>query len=199
MKTNKCWDNLGAVTIKTWDGKQETYASLEEAVSRGLWFSSYDPRHGDRIQYGFLKHYNPNPLYRDWDFGKGDTKVFLTAEGLTIPTWKVMEAYNNEPHSKRRGSRGWRRGGKFKFRQGPVEGIRCWKAGGYRGHRWIGTHQEIRENDFVQHYDEDAEDYGIKVRGRRRRGNLPTPWDDLNVSDWRAKSWKNYRKHQWKE
>ena len=41
-------------------------------------------------------------------------------------------------------------------------------------------------------------DVVIKVRGRRKPKRLPTAWDDIFRSD-QGRSWKHYRKYQWKE
>lgn len=37
----------------------------------------------------------------------------------------------------------------------------------------------------------------VKVRGRRRPKHLPHSWDDINRAYHR--SWKHYRKKQWRE
>lgn len=197
MKYGSRWDNLGEITVKTYDGKQEVFPDLESAVE-SLYFSSY--YRADVVQYGYLKYYSNRPEWREWYGGPGDTKAFFTSEGLMIPVWKVMEVWRTQPHTSRRDNRWYyRRRNKFKFRDGSVEGIRCWKPGRYRGYRHIQTHQEIRENDFLDNYDEDAIEYKVKARGRRRRHNLPTPWDDIRCHSYGRKNWKHFRKHQWKE
>lgn len=187
------WSNLGEVTVKDYQKNTTTYPDLMSAVANirsvaGYWAPV-------QIKYGYLRSvlFPNSPGLRSF-MTQGDTHILLTAEGVVIPVWKVEEAFNQLPV--RTKPRYWR-GGRYKFRQGSVEGIKCWKAGRYRGYRHIQTHQEIRENDYLN-YDEDALEYDIKARGRRRRHNLPTPWDDIRVSDYYAKSWKNYRKHQWK-
>ena len=37
------------------------------------------------------------------------------------------------------------------------------------------------------------------VRTKRKPSNLPNAWDDISVKDWQLKSWKNYRKTQYKQ
>jgi hypothetical protein len=90
-----------------------------------------------------------------------------------------------------------RRAGNYKFRDGPVPGIRC-RRGGRRGsyYRQIRTHQERRENSWIEH-DEDIEN--IRFKARVARTKLPSNWDDIGRYDQRNKSWKRYRVNQWKE
>lgn len=191
------WDNLGAITVKTFDFNVKVYPSIEEAV-RCLYYG-YHAYHNDVIKYGYLRHCFKNPDYRlvGAPYATGDTKIFLTCEGVVIPPWKVMEVYNNLPYVKPyRAS--WARRSKFKFRDGPVPGIRCWKASGRGYHRHVFTQAERRETAFHEHYDEDCAEYGVKIRGKRHHMSIPNSWDDLSYSDYRKKSWKNYRSHQWK-
>lgn len=63
--------------------------------------------------------------------------------------------------------------------------------------RGVRTTNEIRQN--AAHIAEYGETF---VRGKRRRYNIPTSWDDRPNSQWDTrKSWKHNskRKHQWKE
>lgn len=83
--------------------------------------------------------------------------------------------------------------GKFRTIAIPGTGRR----GGGSWFRAIRTNQEIRENDGLL-YDEDALEHGVKVRGRRKRHNLPNSWDDISRSYGTNKSWKEHRKSQWK-
>jgi hypothetical protein len=63
-------------------------------------------------------------------------------------------------------------------------------------YRKFSTANEHRQNEAC------IADHGeILVRPKRRRGNLPTSWDDLPNSAWDTrKSWKHNskRRHQWK-
>lgn len=43
----------------------------------------------------------------------------------------------------------------------------------------------------------DSEDQGVRVRGARRGHNLPNNWDD-ELRDFGHRSWKRYRKTQFK-
>ena len=189
------WSNLGEVTVKDYQKNTTTYPDLMSAVANirsvaGYWAPI-------QIKYGYLRtELFPNSPNLSGYMTQGDTHILLTSEGVVIPVWKVEEAFNNLPPKK---IRYYRSRGNFKFRQGPVEGIHCWKAGRYRGYRRIHTHPELRENDFLDNYDEEAIEYNIKVRGRRKRHNLPTSWDDIRCHSYYKKSWKEYRDHQWKE
>jgi hypothetical protein len=187
------WDNLGEITVKTWDFQVKTYPNIEAAV-RSVQFGSY--YWNDTIKYGYLRYCSSNPEYRH--IGHiGDSKIFLTCEGVIIPPWKIWEVYNNLPYVEPyRAS--WARRSKFKFRDGPVPGIRCWKASGRGYHRHVFTQAERRETAFHEHYDEDCIEHQVKIRGKRRHMSIPNSWDDLSYSDYRKKSWKNYRSHQWK-
>ena len=81
------------------------------------------------------------------------------------------------------------------FRCGPVPNTGKKAHGSWL--RPIKTAQEIRENDGLL-YDEDAIENDVKPRSRRGRHNLPTSWDDRCRGDYRVRSWKKHRKHQWK-
>lgn len=65
------------------------------------------------------------------------------------------------------------------------------RGGGYGYYRAIRTTQEIRMQDAWK----DVE-HAPPVRRRRE---LPNSWDDISRSDWRIRSWKRHRSHQWKE
>lgn len=131
--------------------------------------------------------------------GWGDGKYNLIDEhGMIVPDWKLDEIFNQFPDRRELRRRRWHRNyGVHTFRRGPVQGIRNWKASGRGQHRNIHTYPEHRDNAGLT-TDEDAQEYNIRPRGKRRGHNLPDQWDDLNFSDWKAKSWKNYRKFQWK-
>lgn len=43
------------------------------------------------------------------------------------------------------------------------------------------------------------EDGEVPVRGKRRKGYVPTAWDDKPRKDWNFKNWKRQRKTQYKE
>ncbi len=62
-----------------------------------------------------------------------------------------------------------------------------------RSYRAIRTFQERRYAVNVL-----EEEFEPKWRNSRNNHNLPNSWDDIGYSDWRDRSWKCYRKHQWK-
>jgi hypothetical protein len=78
-----------------------------------------------------------------------------------------------------------------KPRSGPVPGIHRRRGG--NAYRIPGTANERRANAFV-----DWESGEPAVRAARSWKALPSTWDDLERSDYRMRSWKQYRKHQWK-
>lgn len=66
--------------------------------------------------------------------------------------------------------------------------------------RAVKTKQERTENDFIR-FDEDAKEYGIRVRGKRTKRNIPHSYDDPRNGIWDGrKSWKHVtkRRKQWK-
>jgi hypothetical protein len=188
------WDNLGEITVKTWDFKVKTYPNIE-AAARDLYFGYYQWSRDD-IKLGYLRYCSKNPEFRHIGLTTaGDTKIFLTCEGVVVPPWKVMEVYKNLPWVDKPS---WRYGN-YEYRAGPVPGIHCWKAGRYRGYRAPKTTQERREHDFIDKYDDDCIEYGVKIRAKRNLRNVPNRWDDIRVSHgYYSKNWKKYRSHQWK-
>jgi hypothetical protein len=113
--------------------------------------------------------------------------------GIVIPAWKIAETVMLNPRPNRWVA-AWARQHSHVYRQGPVAAIRCHR--GRRNYRHIATHSELRENDFL-FYDEDAIAHGLKPRGPRRRGNLPTYWDDGQFAR-RGDGWKQYRRTQYR-
>lgn len=192
----KNWKNIGSVTRKRYDGSFVIFPSLKDAVI-GLYATQIND-----LNYGHLRGFVP------WQdrmvlIGKGDEFIFL-ADGVVIPVWKVKEAFYNIPlseYAEKRYSgcspRFRRLWGlvDFKFRDGPVSGIRNYRRNHNRNAN-VQTTQEIRENDFLDHFDEDAREYGVK--SRPNRGHLPTAWDDRPNGSYFQTNWKHFRKHQWK-
>lgn len=84
--------------------------------------------------------------------------------------------------------------GPYKFRNGPVSGIRSHRRWG--GDRHPRTLQERRETKAL-HKDEDLADLKIKIRVRREK--LPTSWDDIPRGDYSHRTWKRHRKTQYKQ
>lgn len=183
------------------DGK--TYASIEEAVL-GIGYHNIMALRDSPHLGGFRDSVvdNRGRYQRVPTYCQGGDGVHVFDElGLRVPAWKLQEVADNIPNDVwNHPHRYWRRKAHAKpehFRKLPVPGTRKYRGG--RGYcRYIKTHQEIRENDFLD-YDEDALEYGIKARGNRRRHNLPTVWDDPYRSDVRSNNWKRHRSTQWKE
>lgn len=82
------------------------------------------------------------------------------------------------------------------FRTLPVPHTRCYRGGGYSFSRRPKTLQERAQ---AEAHDEELREYGIRVRPRRNKANLPNSWDDVGRTDWDDRSWKRHRKTQWKE
>lgn len=69
---------------------------------------------------------------------------------------------------------------------------RSWRFGGF--YRRPKTTQERRWNEAW-----DDEDDAPSPRARRNNRNLPDSWDDALRNTYRLRSWKHYRRHQWKD
>lgn len=182
------WNDIGTVTVRDCQGRVHTYATLADAVRAIGPSYPYSPRRVNR------RGWITNPEWFSLG-GYGDTHLVYDELGLLIPAWKIDEAFRFNPPKPRRYH--GRRSRKFAselygpegkhFRKGAVEGIhnRCW-----RGFNHYSTTPEARENNFINDYDEDAADYGIKVRANRS-SQLPNPWDwERHYRD--DKSWKEY-------
>jgi len=76
----------------------------------------------------------------------------------------------------------------FDYRRDPVPLIR--KSYHFYGIRKVRTTQEKRLY-FIAIYE------GVKIRGRRSFKSLPSTHDDIMI--FYQKTWKKFRKHQWKE
>ena len=58
------------------------------------------------------------------------------------------------------------------------------------------TQQERRVNgkrNFI-----DYDEYKVRTRPKRNKANLPCHWDDLLNHSWYDRSWKRYRRKQYK-
>lgn len=73
----------------------------------------------------------------------------------------------------------------------PVPGTGRRRGG--NAYRHMRTWSERREGCFV-----DFEAGERPPRSARSPSSLPTVWDDVVRSDYRNRSWKHYRKQQWK-
>lgn len=74
--------------------------------------------------------------------------------------------------------------------EGPVPGVRRRRGGHYFRHP--KTQQERRWAEPLPEYDEPA------PRPKRNAAALPSSWDDYAVADRQDRSWKRYRRHQYK-
>jgi hypothetical protein len=170
------------------------FASLEAAV-RGVNWGLIEQCSGRPLGYTM-----PSSYGREIYYG-GDPVEFMDEMLLVIPIAIVRRvAMEGNCHLRTMYWGRWYRKTRYgfqptyTFRDGPVPWTRCWRGG--RSGRGMNTHQEIRENDFLEEFDEEAAEYGIKPR--RRRLNLPTWWDDRPQKRDIRKNWKKYRSHQWK-
>lgn len=183
---NRDWRHFALVEIRFADGRNpRVFASLEEAVGGVAYHLIRSCKRG-HIGSTLFGEVNP---------ASGDPVEFRDECGLLIPLWRVQEAARQTKADEIVFR--WPRIGRFVFRDGPVEGIRRrrWRKGG--GYRRMRTTQETRENDFLNHYDEEAAEYGVKARHRRM--DLPNAWDDFYPHSVRNHNWKRFRHTQWRE
>lgn len=181
------WRTIGPVQL--WDtisAQGESFASLSTFTTSRLGHVV------DRLADGSLL----DKLWKN-DFPAFYRYLLRDECGLIIPLWKIWEtaqhtgALHYRPLSYR-----WHR--PFRFRRGPVPRTRC-QRGGHGYFRSVRTYQERCETDFLDSYDEDARDHGVRIRRRRSAKALPEPRDDILRSDWGVRSWKKHRKHQWRD
>lgn len=194
------WNDIGPVT-RVRNGNTTAFINLKEAVI-GLYESQIS-----NLKYGHAKYYVRCHTV-DVCMIEGDDYVFYDDCGLAIPVWKIKETYFNISRVEHRAHHRaacapWARRFwgfvDFRFRDGPVPNLRKGRGGRVNRNRNanVQTTQEIRDNDFLDNFDEDARKYGVKSRPNRRR--LPTAWDDRSHGSYWQTNWKHFRKHQWKE
>ena len=161
-----------------------TFDSLEDLVSHTTNFDNFSCNSNDRHDCGLF----------NWD-----SDYHKLVFGMPLRTWKTTDycyvVYNANNKIvppdvlvglNRRARRArldmWR----YRYGNG-------YKRGNGHCYRRPKTTQEHR---WAHAWDD--EEFAPKPRGRRCGHNLPTAWDDI----WRwksdSKSWKNYRKTQWK-
>lgn len=135
--------------------------------------------------------------YPRYPYAPALPRYFVDAQNIVIPGWKIEETVQGlQLGAPSEWQRRYWRDRRYVYRQGPVPLLR----GGLRRYRScyrdMRTQAEIRDNDFLL-YDEDAIEYGIKVRGARSRAALPTAWDDRTFR--RERGWKRHRRRQYRE
>jgi hypothetical protein len=191
----KNWSHIGEVTLRHRDGRRWKYPSLKAAIqdnTRG-W-----QKWGDRAEvYVFC---TVDGVVTKTRIESGDTYTVVDEIGMIIPVWRIAEEGSKLGLSRNRICIRWYRRpyaagyrSERHFRRGPVPGTRRWSFRKGHGPR---TTQEIRENEALD-YDEDALNYGIRVRDGRRYPNIPDSWDEYEGR--RENGWKAHRRTQWRE
>lgn len=121
--------------------------------------------------------------------GRSKVYSFVDDLGLLVPENVIQSIANSQEtvYSKRYRYEDVNIATNRYFRQAPVPrtGKRNWRSY-YRSPKTFQERKELAN----------AEEYGIKVRGRRK--HLPTNYDDIPHSDHGIKCWKRYRKTQYK-
>ena len=123
----------------------------------------------------------------------GDDYLIKDDLGLVIPRWKIVDVYDNLPTPV---YRNWRHRGPYKFRDGPVPGIRCWKPSGRNNRN--GSPKFFQEMKAIVHCedDEDIRYYKIKVRPQTEKFSNFRDWETPHYQE--EKNWKSFRKTRWK-
>ena len=193
---SKDWSRIGPVTVIHRYGNTWTYPSLKAAILDNTWgWWEWGEQYAHRISFT-----TPSGQ-RSMKFIDGANYVVRDEIVMTVPVWRIAEevaalglspVYATIRHYNRMISLGYR--SERHFRKGPVPGIHRWRR--YRSLRHPATTQEIRENEFLA-YDEEAVEYRIRCRGRRRRHNLPDLYED-QPKNRSGHGWKVNRRTQWR-
>jgi hypothetical protein len=189
----KNWNDIGAVIVYRYSNPNpKWYASLKDAMLD--------------IDRGFRRYWEKTPLLdqinvRGWLRGKegdghwfvGDNYLIKDDLGLVIPHWKIVEVYKNLSYDDFNFWKFWYNHKKsYKFRDGSVPGIRCWKPGGRRPQRlW----QALKNSHYDEH-DENLKEFKFKRRDYGDRFADFVDWERYHQKD--QKNWKKFRKTQWK-
>lgn len=181
------WEFKNIRDAADWLFAREGFYSLEELVGRN-WSDTFS-----RWEY--------SPWKRDkWPWSRQNKLVHYPVRYIVRSELGDVIEYDDlykarSPRKPYRYQTRWLMQEKAKFRDGPVPctGKRTW------GH-WLRHPKTTSERRVTTGHenDEDLLEYGVKIRGRRRGHNLPNAWDDIPRSE-KGRSWKNYRKHQWKK
>lgn len=193
----------GPVTVRVFLDGQEVqkglrFSSLDSAIN---FFGMYRLREGNGGSFVLAK--NSTDLVEAGLQPPFSTVNFYSENGAHIEPAVVFSAAHGLQRRREHECpvrRGWGFLGlctlPYEFRSGPVPGLRR----GFRGRsRWLRhpkTAQEAKANSFAE-YDEEATEVGLRIRGRRKRPNLPDVRDEVRRQD-QVKSWKQQRSQQWK-
>lgn len=184
------WNEIGAVVVRTYGSlNPKWYASLNDAmIAIARSYSSY----WEKIPLLEQINYRGGMMGDGWLIS-GDRYVIRDDLGLLIPHWKIVDAYNSLSNDER--DRHWyRREKNYKFRNGPVPGIRCYHTGWRKPKKlW----QAVKADHYDKH-DEELKEYRFKRRDYHDRFMEFIDWD-CDKDDWRNRNWKRHRKNQWKE
>lgn len=184
---------VGPVTVRSVHGHVWTFPSLVEAAR---WLA----RTGHRVSEDLpAAYWDLSPLRAEAALWGGTVVVVLDELGLPVPVWRVREAgqgarVERSPYPR------WARGpGAYDhdrdFRRAPVPGVRKRRWG--RFYRRVRTQGEIRDLAGLEADMADLEEFPVRVKIRRRRGSLPTAWDDLVIQG-KGRGWKHHRRTRWK-
>lgn len=181
-----------AITVFNRHGLVRKYASKTEALAHlgyrwisnnvGLNFREYIQRNRVFIPDA-AQQFQHDIVYRDHAF------ILRDDNGVCLVAGDFHELAMDIYRTRRKVSRYDR----FRFwnGSGPVPGTRHYRGGHI--FRRPGTHPLRRD---AVHFP-DAGEPGI--RAKRSANNLPTSYDDCHRSDVGGRSWKRYRKTQWKD
>jgi len=190
MPRNKSnWSEVGPVTLVAVSRKEMEFSGLAEAFEwlrmprlKAIIENGNDPDGLCGAEIGLSMTYWFGTVY-----GPMVRMVILDEIGLAVPVWRLL-------HEVRRLGLDLDCPGSGRRRKPPAVTGR--KPARWEGLRSVRTRQEIAAARQVE-VDEDANDFGIRVRGNRRAPALPTAYDDLPRTHVK-RNWKAYRRHKWR-
>ncbi|MEX3983977.1 hypothetical protein AB4Y45_33870 [Paraburkholderia sp. EG287A] len=180
-----------SVTLFSNDGDVRVFKSRSDALKQlGLsWirenvaaeFVAY--RYNDRLlAYDATRErevWISRPVYRHAEYVMRDD----TGAKLTPADFRPLKGYGAKSWARRY----WHMWESWSG-EGQVPGIG--RSRGGHGHRRLRTFGERRDAQVLE--DE------VPPRGKRSVRNVPNPYDDYSISTWGVRSWKRFRKTQWK-
>lgn len=98
----------------------------------------------------------------------------------------------------RRFTRRWHTSPICEYRRDPLPGSGWGNKSSRNIHRYPRVTAEKRDWDKLKLEVQETPDYVIHTRASRAPHLLPSSWDDIPRSNYRIKSWKAYRNHQYK-